>query len=68
MKGGEALKAYKRWAGPTAANMCAGELRQILTDVCGAMIEARTSGYVVRGLQLRTAGRPAGKGRSVLTD
>ncbi len=53
LKGGEALKAYRRW--PEAdAQMTAGELRSILTRIYGDALEARTSGYVVHGVSLRT--------------
>lgn len=53
LRGGEALKAYKRWAGRTATDMTAKELRSILTALCGSAVEVKTSGYVVRGISLR---------------
>ena len=56
LRGGEALKAYKRYAGGMGQGMKPGDLRQILAEILGAgAIEARTSGYVVRGVQLRIA-------------
>ncbi len=53
LRGGDALKSYKRWAGRMAQNMTAGELRAILTGLLGEAVEGRTSGYVVRGISLR---------------
>ncbi len=53
LKGGEALRAYKRW--PEAdATMTTKELRAVLQAICGSAVEARTSGYVVRGVELCT--------------
>ena len=55
MRGGDALKAYKRHAGRPATDMTAGEFRQHLTDILGSgAVVARNSGYVVRGLELRS--------------
>ncbi len=53
LRGGEALKAYKRWAGREARDMKSEELRAILTGLLGEAVETRTSGYVVRGISLR---------------
>ncbi|MGO9543607.1 MAG: hypothetical protein ACLPPF_02275 [Rhodomicrobium sp.] len=61
LRGGEALKAYKRWAGRTATDMTAKELRSILTALCGSAVEVKTSGYVVRGISLRAAGATQAK-------
>ena len=60
LRGGEALKSYKRYAGEMAKEMKPGDLRQLLAEILAetkgaAAIEARTSGYVVRGKQLRIA-------------
>jgi hypothetical protein len=56
MRGGEALKAYKRCAGRVAKDMKASEFRQLLTALLGpGAVEKRTSGFIVRGLQLRAA-------------
>ncbi len=52
LKGGEALKSYKGFAKDAA--MTAGELRSILAHIHGDALEKRTSGYVVRGISLRT--------------
>ncbi len=54
MRGGEALKGYKRYAGHMAKTMTSGGLRAILSDLLGPdAVETRTSGYVVRGVQLK---------------
>ena len=55
LRGGEALKAYKRWAGQMAKGMTGPELRTIMEALLPGAVEPRNSGYVVRGLQLRTA-------------
>ncbi len=54
LKGGEAFKAYKRWP-ERLPDMTAGELRSILAAIHPGAVEARTSGYTVRGISLRTA-------------
>ncbi len=49
LRGGEALKVYKCYAGGMAKDMTANDLRQFLAEILGAgAIAARTSGYVVR--------------------
>ena len=55
LRGGEALKAYKRFAGRMAASMTAQDLRSIMEALLPGAVEPRNSGYIVRGLQLRTA-------------
>ena len=60
LRGGEALKSYKRYAGTMGQGIKPGDLRQILAEILAetkrsAAIEARTSGYVVRGVQLKIA-------------
>jgi hypothetical protein len=54
MRGGEALKAYKRYAGRMAKDMTGPELRNILAEILGpgAVIQ-RTSGYIVQGVSLK---------------
>jgi hypothetical protein len=54
MRGGAALKAYKRYAGRMTSNMSGAELRDILTEILGeeAVIQ-RTSGYIVQGVTLK---------------
>ena len=62
LKGGEAFKAYQRW--PEAdKGLTAPELRAILAAICGEALAARCSGYVVRGISLRTAA-PAAQPRA----
>lgn len=54
LKGGEAFKAYQRW--PEAdKTMTAPELRAILASIYGEALAPKNSGYVVRGISLRTA-------------
>ncbi len=54
MRGGEALKAYKRYAGRMAKDMTGAELRDILADILGnGAIVQRTSGYIVQGVSLK---------------
>jgi hypothetical protein len=54
MRGGEALKAYKRNAGRMAKDMTGAELRDILTEILGQdAITQRTSGYIVQGVTLK---------------
>ncbi len=55
LRGGEALKKYKAFAGRMAANMTAQELRSIMEALLPGAVEPRNSGYVLRGIQLRTA-------------
>ncbi len=56
LPGGEALKAYKRYAGPSVKDMDRDTFRKLLTDILGEeRIYTRTSGYTVRGLSLRAA-------------
>jgi hypothetical protein len=56
MRGGDALKAYRRHAGLAAKDMGSAELRDILTGILGEkVVQRRTSGFVVLGLQLKTA-------------
>jgi hypothetical protein len=56
--GGQALKAYKRYAGRMAKDMTGAELRGILTEILGEeAITQRTSGYVVLGRSLGEADR-----------
>jgi hypothetical protein len=55
VRGGDALKAYKRWAGPVAKGTESAGLRGILEELLGnAAVVQRTSGYVVSGLSLKT--------------
>ena len=55
LRGGDALKSYKRWHG-RLKDIDAAQLRKILAGILGAeRVIARTSGYVIQGLQLRTA-------------
>ena len=54
MRGGEALKAYKRYAGRVAKDITGPELRNILAEILGnSAVVQRTSGYIVQGLSLR---------------
>ncbi len=56
LRGGDALKSYKRWAGRSAQDLDAARLRQLLTAILGGdRIVTRTSGYVIIGIQLRRA-------------
>ncbi len=55
LRGGEALKAYKRFAGRMAKDVTGAELRSIMEALLPGAVEPRNSGFVVRGLQLRTA-------------
>ena len=56
LRGGDALKAYRRHGGPMAAAITADELRGILAELLGEdAIVKRASGYVVRGRSLRTS-------------
>ena len=53
MRGGEALKAYKRYAGRMAKDMKGSEFQALLAEILGqeAVIQ-RTSGYIVWGVTL----------------
>jgi hypothetical protein len=54
MRGGDALKSFKRCAGRAAANMTAEEFQALLTDILGAdAILKRSSGYIVRGRSIK---------------
>jgi len=56
LRGGDALKAYRRNGGPMAAAMTADELRNLLAELLGKdAIIKRASGYVVRDRSLRTS-------------
>ncbi len=53
---GEALKSYRRWAKKMCQDADAGEFRRHLACILGAdSIVPRASGYIVRGIQLRSA-------------
>ena len=56
MRGGEALKAYKRYAGRMAKDMKGSELQALLAEILGqeAVIQ-RTSGYIVWGVTPESA-------------
>jgi hypothetical protein len=55
MRGGEALKAYKRYAGRMAKDMTSAEFRDILIGILGEeMLVWKTSGYTVKGISLKT--------------
>jgi hypothetical protein len=55
VRGSEILRAYKRW-GEADANMTAPAMRALLTSILGeGRITARTSGYAVLGLTLRSS-------------
>ncbi len=56
LRGGDALKSYRRWPERLTKDIDSAQLRKILAGILGAeRIVARTSGYIVQGLQLRTA-------------
>jgi anti-anti-sigma regulatory factor len=56
LRGSDALKSYKRWAAKVAKDTKSADLRRILTSILGAeRVVARTSGYVVKGLPIRSA-------------
>lgn len=56
LRGGDALKSYKRWPERLAKDIDSAQLRRILSGILGAeRIISRTSGYVIQGLQLRAA-------------
>ncbi|MGA7328487.1 MAG: hypothetical protein WBX25_29355 [Rhodomicrobium sp.] len=59
MRGGDALKAYKREAGSAGANMSADKFQSLLVEILGAdAVVRRASGYVIVGRSLRGAGEP----------
>ena len=56
IRGCDALKSYRRWAKKMCQEADPEEFRRNLTGIIGAgRIVPRTSGYVVRGIQLRGA-------------
>ncbi len=56
IRGGDALKNYRRWAKKMCQDADAAEFRKNLASILGAdRIVPRTSGYVVSGLRLREA-------------
>jgi hypothetical protein len=58
IRGGDAFKSYKRYAGRMASNMSAAEFKDILAEVLGEeTVVQRTSGYVVLGRSLGEADR-----------
>ena len=65
IRGGDALKAYKRYAGRMAKDMTGAELRGILTEVLGRhAIAQKTSGYVIAELALTAAAAAPAKRRA----
>jgi len=64
LRGSDALKSYRRWSGKAAEVGDTKQFRAHLAEILGAdRVISRTSGYVVRGIQLRgrvaRAKRPA---------
>lgn len=61
IRGGDALKSYKRYAGKMASNMTGSELREILSSILpGGAVKQSTSGYSISGLSLKViSGRKA---------
>jgi len=56
LRGGDALKSYRRWAKKMCQDADPEEFRKHLSGILGAgRIVPRTSGYIVRGIQLRAA-------------
>lgn len=56
LRGGDALKSYRRWAKKMRQDADPDEFRKHLTGILGPeRIVPRTSGYIVRGIQLRAA-------------
>jgi len=56
IRGGDALKSYRRWAKKMCQEADAAEFRKNLACILGAdRIVPRTSGYVVNGIQFRAA-------------
>jgi anti-anti-sigma regulatory factor len=62
IRGGDALKSYRRWAKKMCQDADAAEFRKNLACILGAdRIVPRTSGYVVSGIQARAAIESGGK-------
>jgi anti-anti-sigma regulatory factor len=62
IRGGDALKSYRRWAKKMCQDADAAEFRKNLASILGAdRIVPRTSGYVVSGIQPRAAIESGGK-------
>jgi anti-anti-sigma factor len=60
LRGGDALKSYRRWARKMGQDADATEFRKHLAAILGpGRIVPRTSGYLIKGIQLR--GAKAGK-------
>jgi anti-anti-sigma regulatory factor len=56
LRGGDALKSYRRWAKKMCQDADPAEFRKHLAGILGDdSIVPRTSGYVVNGIQLRAA-------------
>jgi anti-anti-sigma factor len=56
LRGGDALRSYRRWAEKMGQDASGTEFRKHLTAILGGdRIVPRTSGYVVNGIQLRAA-------------
>jgi anti-anti-sigma regulatory factor len=54
LRGGDALKSYRRWARKLGQDADPAEFRKHLASILGpGRIMPRTSGYIVRGIQLR---------------
>jgi anti-anti-sigma regulatory factor len=54
LRGGDALKSYRRWARKIGQDVDPADFRKHLAAILGpGRIMPRTSGYIVRGLQLR---------------
>jgi anti-anti-sigma regulatory factor len=54
LRGGDALKSYRRWAEKLGQDVNSAEFRKHLAAILGSdRIVPRTSGYIVRGIQLR---------------
>jgi anti-anti-sigma regulatory factor len=54
LRGGEALKSYRRWASKVLQDVDAAEFRKHLAAILGpGCIVPRASGYIVKGIQLR---------------
>jgi hypothetical protein len=56
LRGGDALKSFRRWVRGTAKETGSRELREILSSILGpGRVVSRTSGYVITGIQLKSA-------------
>ncbi len=56
LRGGDALKSYRRWARKMGQDADPADFRKYLASILGpGRIMPRTSGYIVRGIQLRSA-------------